>query len=248
MAQALTRAMMRDTIRRNLNKETLRMREPNGAYGEPSSVDPFPDNDLINRKMTEAISFISRKSGFSEVNPVTLAIAAQTATGQYAVNLRSLSVPVNDVRRVSWNNGSEYQRLTPKQRDEQDHWGGTFENNAAGTPSSYMIEAYTLYLDAAPSAAGTLSIIAGTGIIGFETDNDIIEQLPNDFHGVVSDAATYFIADTQQNDSEMAGYAKTFQMKTMDGIRDIVKWRQRISGQFQATFGARRSRSYSGRR
>lgn len=247
MAQAQTRAQMRDSIRRNLNKETAKMRDPAAPFGDPSSVDPFPDNDLINRKITEAIAFISRKTGFSEVNPVTHDIAAQTADGLYAVNLRTLDVPVNEIRRVSWYDGSTYQRLTPYQRDERDHWGGTFENNSAGTPNSYMIDAYTLYLNVAPSAAGTLSIIAGTGIVGFETDNDIIEQLPNDYHSVVSDAATWFVADTQQNDAEMAGYSQTFMAKTMDGIKDIRKWQGRISGQFQGTF-APRVRHSRGRR
>lgn len=247
MAQARTRAQMRDDIRRNLNKEVAKDRDPSAPFGDPSTVDPVPTNEQLNKALKEAISFISRKTGFSEVNPVTLDIAAQTSTGQYAVSLRALDISLNEVRRVSWYNGSTYSRLTPVQRDERDRWHSDYENNPAGTPSRFWIEGYTLYLDAAPSQAGTLSIIAGTGIVGFETDNDIIEQLPNDYHPIVTDCATWQYADTQQNDAEMAGYARTFSVKTMDGIKDIMKYRQKVNKQFQGTFGARRSRVYHGR-
>lgn len=246
MAQARTRAQMRDDIRRNLNKEVAKDRNPSAADGDPSTVDPAPTNAQLDKALREAISFISVETGFSEANPVEVEVAAQTADGAYAINLRSLSVPVNEVRRVSWDNGSTRERLKPLQRDELDNTRRQWENDTVGVPQWFWIEGYKLYLLPSPSSAGTLSIIAGTGIIGFETDNDVIEQLPNDYHPTASDCATWFYADTQQNDSEMAGYAKTFSAKALRGIQNILKFRQKVNKQHQGTF-APRNRHYRGR-
>jgi|GEM_PF-2908481 len=247
MSQALTRARMRDAIRRNLNKEIAKDRIPSAPDGEPSSVDPLPSNALINLKLDEAISFIVRKTGFTESNPVTVSIAAQTANGAFVVNLARLSVSVNEIRRVSWFDGSTYQRLRPVSRDEYSKNYGDWENDSVGTPSQFWIDGYKLYLLASPQSAGSLSIIAGTGVIGFETDNDVIEQLPQDYHSIVLDCATWLIADTQQNDSEMAGYVRAFQSKTFDGIADIIKFKRQVNRELQATFPARRRRVYRGR-
>lgn len=248
MAQAQTRAMMRDVIRHNLNKTTARDYTPTAAYGDPSSVCPEPSNATLNEKLREAVSMLIRKTGFAEINPVDVDIDAQTENGTYSINLRNLPVPINQIRRASWNNGDTYRRLTATQRDEFDNNRQQWENETPSEPRYYWQEGYTLYLLPAPSEAGTLRLIAGTGSVEFETDANTVEQLLNDEQPIVTYLATALYAMTQHSDNEMKDAAKTFLALGQDGINDILKRKQATPKQHQGQFTPRTRHYRSGRR
>lgn len=246
---ALTRAQFRDAIRHNLNKRTALDDDPvNGKAGEPSSRFPWPDNRLINQKLDEAISFLSRKARFSEVTGIEVSVALGTETPQ-TVSLRTVGLDqglqlgqINEVRRVYWDDGSTKTRLIPVAREELDREWRAFQSEDVGVPRCFSIEGYTLSLYPGSDAAGTLVLIVGAGIVGFMTDADTIEQLPVDYHTVPQHLATGMLAALQTEDVEMQDAAKTFMAMGLDGVADVKRHLARQNVQQQrnlpiASFG-----------
>jgi hypothetical protein len=242
---SLNRAQLRDVIRHHLGKRTALDDDPTtGKAGDPAAKHPWPPSALINEQLDEAISQINVEAGFAEVSDLSVPVAVGTATPQ-GIPLRTVGLDqglslgqVNEVRRAYWDDGATTRRLTPIARDELDRDGQQFQAWPVGTPTRFALDGYSLYLYPGVSVAGTLVLIVGTGILGFKTDADFIEQLPNDYHPTIPRLAAGLVAATLTEDLEMQNTSKFNLALGLSGTAKIKKWVARRNVEQQRTRGA----------
>jgi hypothetical protein len=240
---ALTRAEARDVIRRKLKKLTSRqeytlMGTGDNRVGDPASTHPFPDNDEINGELDLATDYINRKCRLGHAQDVTVGVSAQTADGPLAIPLRSVGLDnglnlgdVNLVKRAYYDDGTTVFRLNPFSRETHDARRTIeIQNRDVGTPTEIWIEAYTLFIYPSPSTAGTLHLIAGTGI-AFVGDAASLEVLPTDYHDCLWTCAAWFLARNDPNDAEMIVLSQQYAQLTADGAADILQWKRDVNAQ-----------------
>jgi hypothetical protein len=238
--QAMTRAQMRDAIRLEMGLPIAKSR--GGNVGDPAKTHPRPTNDLINQKLDDALSMIARESGFSVVSSLTQAVSAQTANGAYSVSLWSFGVPTvkqgssDQVRRVSWYNGETWEMLTPSSREAMDRDNRDWDNTPPSVPQWWWVEGNNLFIAPAPEAAGTLKINAGVGVMGYDTDNAFIEELPATLLPAVRVVAVQMIGLSDPTDPEMQALAAGKQTEVQYWLNEARKLRIHQSGQHQMGF------------
>ena len=264
--EALTRKHFRERIRHNLGKRTLRDNDPNAELGEPAATHPHPTNVFLNEKIDEALRFLNSECDLGFVDDVEVSVSASTADGAQRILLHNVaptlySTEVGDagdihtVKRAYLEVGDTLYPLIPVDREEYDRSRRQWEIEDAGTPRYLWREGNALYLLPGTNTAGTLHITAGTGIIGFRTDADTLLQLPNDFHSVAVDAATWHTAMSEPNNVEMQTQAGLYRLKVwgdgrgdIGGIGRIRRWKRGQTGEMQAGLYVRTGRVPVGRR
>ena len=250
--EALTRRHFRERVRHNLNKRTLRDSNPQAVLGEPAPTHPWPSNAFLNEKIDDAIAKLNAECDLGFSMNEEIEVAAASEDGEQRVEL---SGSVNIVKRAYWEVSGTFYPLTQVDREEFDRTRRQRETADAGTPRYLWREGNDLFLYPGTDTAGTLHFSAGTGIIGFTTDNDTLLQLPNDYHIIAVDLVTELVAETQQQDTEMASYAALYHAKVwgdgrqdIGGIGRIRRWKRGQTAETQAHLFVRTGRVAMGRR
>lgn len=172
-------------------------------------------NPLIYQMVEETVSELNVECGLTGSGdaPIPITITAQTADGPYRVDMSSDFGPreseINAINRVWWNDGSSNYPMTPtswrkKEADRFDYW-----SQVPDIPSEYWVDGYALWIVAAPSAAGTLYVLASKALHGPLTRRDTITNLPADLHTVVVDGTALRICTTQPKDQVLSDAAAT---------------------------------------
>lgn len=267
-----TKADARDIIRRDKLSLLTSVEEftfygsGTNTPGDPSSTHPTPTNIQINSQIDMALSFINRRCELGEAFDVEVEVEAQTTDGPLAIPLRTVGSGaglspgmINTIERVYWEESGTTRRLLPRSRQDFDtgYWTQWQEQSPSTVGDDYggwfWIEGYTLYLLPAPSSAGTLHLLAGTGI-AFAGEAASLECLPNDFHDIVWNCAAWFVARNQPINVEMQTLAAQYQMAVVGrdgksgGIGEILEWKRGISAQEPETAGIQPARAYARRR
>jgi hypothetical protein len=260
---ALTRAEARDVIRRDKLKKLTSVEEweifgmGNNRVGDPASSHPTPTNVQLNSQLRLAVGWVNRKCRLGHLQDVEVSVAAQTEDGPLAIDLRVAGVNTQnlapgDITQIKWayfdeGDGTTY-RVLPRGRETFDIEGGLqFQQRPVSRSRWFWIEGYTLYLLPGPDTAGTLHLVAGTGILTFRDDADSLANLPTEYHDVVWDTAAWMIARNEPNDVEMLAVAQILQPLVMDGIKDILEWKRDISAQQEGGMTPMSDRRFSRR-
>jgi hypothetical protein len=250
----LTRAQFRDAIRRD-----LQIIPPwdtgTGLQGDVPATQPNPSNPTINQAIQNAIDDINNATGF-HVSSVAYPVAAQTASVPYSVSIAQLTplqvASVADIKQLIWDDGTNTPfELTPTDYNALDRVRNTYYNMPPSTPIGFYVEGYSLYVWPAPLLAGTLRMLCGTGITGFATDGDTIDQLYSGFQNVVQYQTNVRLSKLQTMDAEAQERAANFLPDALLGIEQIKAWKRNQGGQVQPSlqFNGRSIRgSYGTRR
>lgn len=255
----LTRRVMRERIRHNLNKRTAFDESVLNEIGDAASTHPWPSNDFLNEQIDEAVRALNRRCNLGVVDDVEIEVESTTTDGPQRILLRGVQPSLYDaiagqggdihtVRRAYIEISGTLHPLTPLDRAEYDRSGRQWETEDAGTPRYYWLEGSALYLLPGTDTDATLHLIAGTGIIGFKTDDDTLLQLPNDYHSVVVALASKMTAESQMQDTEMESYAGLYRNRSEEGIQDIVRWKRGQTAELQASLYIQTGRVTVGRR
>lgn len=265
--EALTRRDIRERVRHNLNKRTAKDENSSAVVGDPASTHPWPSNAFLNEKIDDALRLLNAECNIGHVQDIEVSVESTTDDGPQRVRLRGVVTTnddghgtdfgsVNTIKRAYLTVSGTNYPLTPLDREEYDRAGRRWEEEDAGTPRYYWIEGSDLYLLPGTDTDATLHLMAGTGIIGFASDADTILQLPNDFHPVAVDLATELVAESQQEDAEMASYASLYRAKVWGvanspdtgGIGRIKRWKRGQTAELQSSLFVRTGRVSVGRR
>jgi hypothetical protein len=257
---AQTRAQFRDSIRRNLGKRTSidELGITVGVVGDPASTHKFPNNLLINQKIAEAMAWVNVEAKIGHVQDISVDIALTTSTGVQSVDLRTVGalnsmdygqlVTVKHAYFLPTGSTTPTYSLTAVDRAEQDRVSINWTGQSAGSVRQFWIEGDTLYLSPGSSEGGTLHLMAGTGMFGMETDAETILQLPTQFHYAIEAIATAFVAETQNQDTEMIQAQQSFMAKGLKGVEQIKRWKMNVNEEFQPSIIPTNTRGYYGRR
>ena len=228
----MTRAQYRDAIRRDMGLPVAS--DKGGPVGDPASTHPRPTNDVLNQKLSDAVEMFNLEGGFSVAVNIPVTVAAQTADGPYAVALWTLGAAsdmqqgaVYEVRRVAWDDGSGNRlRLQPLSRDSMDRNRREWENTPPATPTGFWIEGNQLYVSPAPAAAGTLYLYAGTGVMDFDSDSDILESFPAALQTGIEYLTVALVASSMPTDPEMDVIAASYMDKAQYYLTKAKAMRQ----------------------
>jgi len=269
MALPLTRAALRDAIRMRLGITPPSMKDPSSAdYAQTAGLFPtwaaWPSNAEINEALEEATRVINQRCAFRLNTSLTVTVPASPASfrGALSVDLTGITAngrepgSINEIQRVHFTDslGTPAPPLLPLSRTTIDNLRWQIDNQVPAPPQQYWIEGYALNLYPAPNLAGTLQVIAGTAIVGFVTDTDVIEQLPSDYHIVWADFAAAELAGRNAQNVEYQGIAQRCNQKAESGILAILTWKNgEINQGEQPSIGVRTYRrggtgNFSGRR
>lgn len=268
---ALNRAGARDLIRHQLQKLTSKDEFAQwgtgiNVAGQAASQYPWPPNTIIDEQLDLAIHYVNETCGIGHVQDISIDVASTTLNGAQSIDLRTLlpTGNITSVKRCYIATSNYTTRLWPKDRLELDRdslnsfetfypfalgqiggWnnGNDWVNVVAGTPQWFWIEGYTLYILPGSSTAFTLHIMAGTGILKFIIDTDIIEQLPVGLHKAFWDIATSYVAGTQAKNKEMSEQEQKYMSKGQMGIKDIFRWKEERNEGMQMSIGVRTGRT-----
>lgn len=237
----LTRAQMRDAIRRDL-QILPPFDQGTGIEGEQPSYARFPSNAVINQKLNEALAYLSAKVGYSVNTDYEIEVDVTTENGAQGF---SLSDPrdgmgiatVDDVRQVLWDDGTTTYLLQPRNYHEMDRAGWQWQNESPGVPRWYWIEGYTLYILPGSGTAGTLRCIIGDGMTTYTNDASTIQGLPVTYHTGVQYIADMLIAASQPQDAEMRNFYAMYKPMAAEWVEQIGQWYNTASIMEQATLG-----------
>lgn len=236
----MTRAEFRDAIRRDMGLPVAS--DKGGKVGDPAGTHPRPANGLIDQKLSDAVERFNLAASFAVAQNVAVAIPAQTTNGPYAIPLWTLGASAGmpqgatiDVRRVSWDDGGGNKlRLTPASAEAMGRARREGDNTPPGSPTSFWIEGNILYLASAPSAAGTLYLKVGTGVVDFDDDGDVLESFPGALQVGIEYLAVVLIALSQPSDPEMQVLAAAYQPQAEEYLRKAETNRQEQNTMLQA--------------
>lgn len=266
--EALTRRDIRERVRHNLSKRTARDEDAANPIGDAASTHPWPSNAFLNEKIDEALRLLNSECDLGHVQDIEVSVSDTSSDGPQRVRLRSVTAETPDgkrtdfgdvhtVKRAYWENSSgSLSPLTALDRAEHDRSGRAWEVTDAGTPRYYWLEGGDLYLLPGTSTDGSIHLMVGVGIPGFYIDSDTILVLPNDLHSVAVDLATELVAESQQEDVEMASYASLYRAKVWGvpgsadrgGIGRIKRWKRGQTAMLQASLHVTTGRYPTGRR
>lgn len=247
---AATKAEARDIIRRDkLKKLTARQeyayfQSGTNRLGDPATMYPTPDNEEIDSQMKLALAHINRECRLGFANDITYAVAAQTAGGPLRIPLSAIPDAngelgeISRIYRLYFEDGTgATMRLLPTSRSELDAGGGVYnwQEQSPAAPSallasSYWIEGGYLNILPAPSSAGTLHFLAGTGL-ALVGDLAILEAIPSDYHDIVWNCTAWFLARNVPKDAEMMMIAAAMEKETERGVAQILELKRDASAE-----------------
>lgn len=237
----LTRAQMRDQIRRELG-QTPPIDDGAGAAGAQPTRWPEPTNIALNLAIDKAAAWLSRKcpelSG--EAVPLEYAVAAQTDSGPFRIALFHIAPQgsVTAVRRASWRpTGGSATLLTPVTAEELDRARDNWESEPPSTPTRYWVAAGELLLSPAPAAPGDLLLILGRSLwtAAQTADDEVMDFLPADHYPTFIAQAAAYVCMAYLDDPEYVALLKGLSAQVADGLGDLER------------FLGRRSRRFAGR-
>lgn len=233
--QALTRAQMRERIRRGRFAITtpFLMRVQGAEEGDAPPNEPWPDNLTLNDAIEEAVSICNNEVGFHGTSErISYSVTAQTATGPYYIQTDRIHFTprgtVNSIRGAWWINSGDTDSvyLEPVTYDVliRDHPGwGELE---VGTPKYILMDAGKVGLLPGPDTAGTLELLLGMSMTSPVGDIDTLGYFPADHYGLVMDIAAKEIADSLPGDYEMDLRSKRLASRIERKMRNLVDWFQ----------------------
>lgn len=264
--EALTRRHFRERIRHLLGKRTARDNDASAPLGDAASTHPHPTNALLNEHIDSALRLLNAECDLGFVDNIEISVEATTEDGAQRVSLRGAQASLYDaypgnsgdihsVKRAYLEIDSTLYPLRAADRAEYGRSRRQWETESAGVPRLYWIEGSDLYLLPGTDTDATLHLTAGTGIIGFTTDDDTLLQLPNDFHVVPIDLAAYLVAQSEPANVEMQTLTGMLRLKLwgdgredLGGIGRIHRYKRTQAGELQASLYVRTGRVPIGRR
>lgn len=249
----LTRAEMRDEIRRMIGiLPPIDLVPSIGALpgAQPSNY-PVPTNQQINSCLTNAISNINRECQYHvNVYNVPVAAGGTSTYGPYAISMEDFtpntsataiftpSGLVNNILRVLWTpqGGQPNNLIQPISRDNLDRSGvSNYQNLLPSQPTWWYVEGYTVYITPAQDAAGTYTFTCGTGLVGLQTDADVLDQCPDQYQNTFYYETIKLIGMANPQDVELQSLVQTYGQMAEAGKRDWKAWRHNNSGAQQAS-------------
>lgn len=224
----LTRAQMRDGIRRRL-KRVPAADVGLGDVGEPLPSQPWPANATINAAIEEALAEINRRCRMGvRSEPLQIDVTAQTDEGPYRVNLAYAAADWDDAAITGiddcWyvTSGGDTCLLQATSRDQHIRDNPEHMTAEPGTPQYYWLDGTVLNLWPAPSDAGTIYILAGDVLKPPKHDLAYIDGLNPDEYPVVMDIVARDLAVQMGDDAEMQAVAAFLGPKAESGLRDLL--------------------------
>lgn len=235
-APACTRPILRDEIRAMISVTPPIDTIPGALQGEEPIAQAWPSNVLLNRCISDAITKINRTCQFYNQVALTLPVTATTNQGVQWNPLQGLGGTanqnvINKILRVSWDDGTGNPiLLRPQswQADDNQQWY-RFNQLSPSTPYWYIMNAYQLGLLPGASTNGTLDIWAGTGIINFASDTDVLNQLPIDYQPVIKYLAATFVLMSNPSLKDAKDQIAMYGKLAEDGLGEIKRWASTIS-------------------
>jgi hypothetical protein len=245
-----TRQEFRDSIRRKLGIiPPIDVIGMTALPGDQPTNYPYPTNMQINDALLGAVSDINRECQF-HVQQYTVPVAAfpSGTRGPFQLDLSNLmpntvgtlvtpTGHINDVLRALWvPTGGVQQLLTPANRNALDRGlVSDYYADTSAVPQMWYVEQYSIYLLPAPSEAGTLILTVGTGIVGLDCEDSVIDQVPIDFQDIFEYQAIVRLAKTRTMDVEAQDRAQMFGQDAALGMIQFKRWREGASGTPQPT-------------
>jgi hypothetical protein len=245
LSTLFTRPQFRDRIRRKL-QIVPPSDSGTGNPGDQPLNQPYPTNSQINDALQDAIADVNRECGFHVLQFTVPVAATQSGSfGPFALYLGDLTphttvatvvaptALINDVRRVLWNDllGDPPILLTPDNRNALDR-GETnnYFSNVPGTPETWYVEGYTVFITPAHSISGAYTLTCNTGVIGLQCETDVLDQCPIDFQVIFEYQAIVRLMKASTLDAEAAERAQNFLPDAQQGIIRFKSWVEGLSG------------------
>lgn len=237
MALPLTRAQLRDEIRRKCGRKPLIDYPPFDPQtaGEPSQAQPEPTNNEINAVLDLVTRQINAKCRFAANVNVVVQVAAVPSTylGVYYTPIYNIPTgtpglgnqAITEIRRLVYQdavtNPTLLQATAMYQMDARQF---NVDAEPPGTPRNYWVQGYQLALWPAPALACTVTMVIGTALAGFLTDNDHVDQLPLTLHDAWLYGALTELGGRNARDQEWAYYQQVNAPVYADYLLQIADW------------------------
>lgn len=243
-SQVLNRAQLRDAIRRKLNI-TPPIDLAQGNIGDQPANRGNPSNFQMNDAIQEAVYDLNRRCNFHVNNNINISVPAisPSVLGPYEINLNVAAVQsnpvlgiasINDVRRAEFiQSGGAYYRLEPTDYREVDLARTDYKTTPPGTPRQYWIEGYKLYVYPSQAVSGVINLICGTGLLAYQTDEDVLSQIPLDYQDVIQYLAIQILMSGQTMDKEAKERMAVFAQLAEQGVMDVNRWKNGNNGEYQ---------------
>lgn len=242
----LTRAEMRDAIRRDFNIIPP-IDAGTGIAGAQPDYRPHPSNAFLNQKLTDALAYLSAKVNYSVNTDYEISVPVTTDNGAQGFDLWAPRdgmgiATIDDVRQVVFDDGVNTYPLLPRNYLEMNRGYVQWQSMQPARPRWFWIEGYTLFLLPGSSLGGTLHCIVGDGMTNYINDASYIEQLPQTYHTGVRYIADMLIAASQPDDAEMNAFYAKYQPMAVEWIDQIGQWYNQASMMEQTTLAFKSNR------
>jgi hypothetical protein len=248
------RAQFRDSIRRMLN-QVPPADSGTGAPGDEPPQNAWPNNFQVNQAIDQAVDFLVQETEFATALSVAIPVPVWTAAGPQTFSLETAGITagilagdLTEIRRLYFvDAGGNSQLLIPRSFYEMDRDGRNWQIDPAGAPRFYFAEGYTLYLLPGSNQGGTLYLMAGSGLLGFVLDTDIINGLPELYQSTIDYQAVCFLCASRPQSAEAMALLKAWQPFATEGIAKIREWdEQRVVLTEQQRIGVKTNRQLVG--
>jgi hypothetical protein len=219
-----------------------------------------PSNPVLKSFISTACDIVNQHVGLTGSSSIqsysVAAVTDTTLTGPLSIDMAALpghrQRQVISIRRAWWNDGTSPVRLTPVVLSTLDARRDPYMADAAATPYRFATEGYTIFLDPAPSSAGTFQYMATTGTLAPQNDADCFAGIPGAYDPCVLYVALVEYGKSQPADAEMSLRAQAFTEDARAGLERLAVWfgNNNEEAQGQVMFDARpfRRNWYAGRR
>lgn len=249
-----TRANMRDAIRRKLGLTPPIDQLPGiAAAGEEPAGESYPSNSVLNQAIADAIRYINRETGFHTSVALTVNVPVTASNGVQFLPMQGIGAGpyqnlINTVQRAIFysNTGTVAYRLLPVTFNALDRDMVQYDNYVSTPiPQQFFIEGYQIGILPGASMGGTLQLYAGTGLLGFCSDTDTLDEIPIDYQAVIEDVAVALVSMYSPTDDGAKDHTQMFtQLGIVQGIKQIKRWQVMINSQQQPRFTATSHRRY----
>lgn len=233
----MTRLDMYDWLRRQLGiVPPIDDGTPDAQPGDLPPSRPTPSNPALQQAIENAVWRVNREAQLCQIDPtVMVSISVQTGEGPYSFPL--LSLPRRGISRIlaAWWHTSEgaIRRLRPLGSAEMDRLGRIWPATPASMPTRFWVEAGTVYIHPAPSAAGQLQLQVEHAVLPPQFDQDTFSWLPEELQTSVLYLALMDLAKTLVGDMEMQARIRVFEPDAMEALAALKSWAARQVGRYQ---------------
>lgn len=231
--EPLTLAEMREEILHNCFRLTqLDVRMPSPKLGYPAPNNPNPSVRVLNMAIRHSISDINSEIEFAETaDPISIAIAAQTADGVYYYDLstaqaRCSAYSITFITQAVYTPTSTGvpKVLTPTTLQALARDEPTYPARDAGSPEHYLMSGYQMGMWPGPSLAGTLTLSVGLSLHTPVADNETIGFLPGDKYVPFLDVATARVCAMMPEDLAMKARLQVYAPLGQAGVQRLSHW------------------------